>query len=31
MSIVKLQHWRGFLGIFGLETAPVLDFGKFLT
>lgn len=23
----KLQHWRGSPGIFGLEAAPVLEFG----
>ena len=23
---LKLQHWRGFQGIFGLEGAPVLEF-----
>jgi len=22
----KLQHWRGLAGIFGLKTAPVLEF-----
>ncbi len=27
MQEMKLQHWRGFQGVFGLEAAPALDFG----
>ena len=26
--MVKLQRWRGFQSIFGLEAAPVLEFGN---
>jgi hypothetical protein len=25
----KAQHWRGFPGIFGLKSAPVLGFALF--
>ena len=26
-GICKLKHWRAFPGSFGLESAPVLEFG----